>query len=273
MKSRKISMVIALAAAASIAAITAFLSSGAAPSPKPETGQSAPVQTAQAPTVEQSGEYGWEMHPGTAETRGAPETDNPQFTAGMECETGQYQGDRIMPGSIGQIVAGPMHSTGFVIREDGLMATAAHSVSGHTTTEVRLGNRTYTGDVVMVHRKVDVALVQIRHDGETFQSLRMPPKEWLPMGKLTIVGFPRMCYAEYRGYALPQWLREERLFVDVHVQGGASGAPVMDRHGIVVGLVYGYSITTRLTSGAIIHGHWYHDRNPESWVHLAQVDW
>ena len=58
MKSRKISMVIALAAAASIAAITAFLSSGAAPSPSPETGQSAPVQTVQAPTVEQSGEYG-----------------------------------------------------------------------------------------------------------------------------------------------------------------------------------------------------------------------
>ena len=272
MKSRKISMALALAAAASIAAIIAFLSSGAAPFPTLKPGESAQVHRAQAPTVEQSGEYGWEIHPGTEETRRSPETDGPPFTAGMDCETGQHQGDRIMPNSIGQIVAGPKQSTGFVIREDGLMATAAHSVSHHTKTAVRLGNRTYTGDVVMVHRKVDVALVQIRHDGETFQPLWIAPEGYPPTDTLTIAGFPKKCYAEYRGRALPKWLREGQLFLDVRVQGGTSGAPVMDQHGIVVGLVYGYSITGH-TSAAVIHGDWYHDRDQESWVHLARVDW
>ena len=253
----------ATAAIAAIAAITAFPLSEEAPAPVPEPGRETASHMIQAaPPGDGSQEP-------RAEPKAQRNAETPRFTAGRDCKDEQYEGDRILPNTIGEVIAGNKQGTGFIIREDGLMATTRHGVTDHATAEVRLGSRTYTADVVLVHGEKDVALLQIRHKGEEFQPIATGPKGWTPIQQVTVVGFPDGCYMEYRAKPISSML-PLLLLVDHPSQGGHSGSPIMDQYGIMTGIA---TVSNTERTGAEFHDTWFHDRLFSSWVRLAKVDW
>lgn len=269
--SRITSMATAISAAAAIAAITVFLLSGKAPTPVLHPAQDAVQQRGaqefpEEPEAQETGSTSSSKPAITAEQR-----DGPRFAADAECADGRYQGDRILPESIGVVQAGSKRSTGFVIREDGLMAAAAHGVSGHVKVRVRLGSKTHPASVVLVHRKVDVALLQV-HGAPRLEPLTVRPMGIEPQGVMLAVGFPGSCYGEYRGEVVRNLSEFSFFEIGAHVSGGASGSPVLDENGMVAGLISGRSLID-FTSSAVNSDNWYHDREWGSWVRLAKVDW
>ena len=99
--SRITSMAMAIAAAAAIAAIIAFLLSGKAPTPMLHPAEHAVQQRGaqefpEEPEAQETGRPSSATPAITAERQ-----DNPGFAADAECADGHYQGDRILPESIG----------------------------------------------------------------------------------------------------------------------------------------------------------------------------
>jgi S1-C subfamily serine protease len=147
------------------------------------------------------------------------------------------------------------HGTGWLL-EPGLIVTAEHVISGHAHATVRQSSAThFTASVLAFDSQRDVALLAYAPSGVTLSPSASP----LPLGDISSAdsGAPLMAL----GYsnagvkadgtvggasanvgvlsqitAFPETTLGLNLEMDVPVDPGDSGGPILDRHGNVVGM-------------------------------------
>ncbi len=145
-------------------------------------------------------------------------------------------------------------ATGFVVGQDGLIATAKHVVEaakGHKLYAVINENGKITIRYVfgfLRHPDADAALLLVRHQ---FKS-ETPPRfsALLPNEKLFAVGFPMSekvrdnptlssgnFFKNVHGTALSTLQRSYSILAHLPVDEGSSGGPIFDRYGNVAGLL------------------------------------
>jgi S1-C subfamily serine protease len=133
--------------------------------------------------------------------------------------------------------------SGFSISPDGLILTAAHVVSGKTVELSRRGETaTFTGTVVRVARKHDVALIVLAGAGADQPCLEVEPAPPSAGDDVYAIGSPAsqdLAFSLTRGIVSGLRLQEgiQLVQTDASLSPGNSGGPLLDRHARVVGIV------------------------------------
>ena len=133
--------------------------------------------------------------------------------------------------------------TGFVVHSDGLLVTCAHCVEGVSQIEVNLGGRSYTGTVVGLDQKHDLALVRIPATG--LPALHLANSDAVQLAEeVRAVGFP---LSDFLGTSVKitrgsiagvmEKNGDKLLQVDATINPGNSGGPLVNSRGEVVGVV------------------------------------
>jgi S1-C subfamily serine protease len=157
---------------------------------------------------------------------------------------GDYQKAR---SSVVRIECGGAHGAGFFFHSPRHIATAYHVIElGRGVTVTLSDGRSFDAEVVATDVKHDLAILEI-HEGAS--NAPLPPATDKPdFGTpILIIGHPlatRSMVGERKG--LLEWnpgrgivtrLGDEWLQIDVLVNGGDSGGPVLDREGRVLGVI------------------------------------
>ena len=135
-------------------------------------------------------------------------------------------------------------STGFVLTASGIIATAYHVV-GNPTAEA-LGAMTFDGQVytvkeVLAARKIDdIAILQL--DGSGFQPLPLSPNASVGT-PVAMIGHPSRQFYMLTAGVISRYFAQRDAGVEVRwlsataeIGGGASGGPLLDTSGSVVGM-------------------------------------
>lgn len=153
------------------------------------------------------------------------------------------------PGSQGSEVARPeiASGSGVLLTEDGVVATAAHVVSGASSIRVVVGGNEYDAEVVAVDVSNDVALIQVRGFRGSSQIATIGDDAALRLGaRVAAIGFPfssrlgeSPTYTEGTVSSLSAgFLDDARLIqISAPVQPGNSGGPLFNEVGEVIGIV------------------------------------
>ena len=145
--------------------------------------------------------------------------------------------------AVARIITASGHGTGFFIRSDGLLATAFHVIAGANNATVHLpsGQACEVEGVVAVRPELDLALLKVRPERlPSVQPLiRVAEKPSLEAPVVTI-GYPGnkeqtvtqglLLHEENRAHSRP-------LPLDLKVQGGNSGGPLLNAEGEAVAVV------------------------------------
>jgi hypothetical protein len=180
------------------------------------------------------------LHPKT--TRAEPP---PQPAPAPEWFQSVYQKART---SVVRVESAHGHGTGFFFHSPRHIATALHVVDVGRSITVRLfDKRSFEAVVVATDAKADLAILEIV-DGQPNGTPLLPSTEKPDFGTpILIIGHPaasrevleaRKGLLEWNpGRGIVTRLGEEWLQVDVVVNGGDSGGPVLDREGRVLGVI------------------------------------
>ena len=131
--------------------------------------------------------------------------------------------------------------TGFVVREDGVIATNFHVIGEHRAFRVKLSDgKTYEPKAILaVDRNKDLALVQIDRDGLT--PLPLGDSDGLSPGQAILslgnpLGFD---FSVSQGVvaALRELENNPMIQVAITIEPGSSGSPVLDMKGNVIGAI------------------------------------
>ena len=150
--------------------------------------------------------------------------------------------DNALP-SVVQVLVGEGSGSGFIVNEDGLVVTNEHVVAGYDRVQVRLGTGggNYGGEVVGVHRTLDLAYIQIDGSRE-FTPIAIGDSDEIRVGEPVIaIGFP-LGSELGRDATLTTGVvsakRQEQgyLQTDASLNPGNSGGPLLDANGYVVGI-------------------------------------
>jgi S1-C subfamily serine protease len=145
------------------------------------------------------------------------------------------------------------HGTAFVVRKDGLLATAAHVADNPGEKLVQFQNgKAFIADIVYSNSKKDVALLQLRAPaGESFSPVQLGSSKALSDNeKLVAIGHPRRWQSLYASTGRTTDLKlsetyasstrtystKNQIQVEMAGAGGLSGSPVFDVGGKVVGI-------------------------------------
>lgn len=153
---------------------------------------------------------------------------------------------------IGWIDLVTVEGTGFVLTKDGLVLTNAHVARDPDTIRARraTGGATLRGELLAISDSQDLALIQLRDArGEKARTEPVRLRDQLALGgPVAILGFPARPYGG--GGANPVTLTTgvissaeltiggvPRCQTDAASNAGASGSPLLDRDGAVLGIV------------------------------------
>jgi S1-C subfamily serine protease len=147
--------------------------------------------------------------------------------------------------------------TAFAVRSDGVLLTNRHVVAGESGTErprriaVRFADsdQTWRGRVLATSQDVDLAVVKVdlRSPVPTVQGLNSRPDTLRQGDPVAVVGFPlgtelpmsgAVARTSFSAGSVSKVLVDV-LQVDGYGASGASGSPIFDRTGQVVGVLYG----------------------------------
>ena len=143
--------------------------------------------------------------------------------------------------SVARIVTGSGSGTGFVINQNGLVATNKHVVDGHTQVDVRMatGSR-YQGTVTKRHPTLDLAYIAI-DSTQTFTPIAVGDSDEVRVGAEVIaIGFPlgsTLGSEPTVSRGIISAKRDGRLQTDASVNPGNSGGPLLDMFGQAIGVV------------------------------------
>jgi S1-C subfamily serine protease len=138
--------------------------------------------------------------------------------------------------------------TGFVIREDGLILTNFHVISGDQQPEVTLPEikKSFPARILAKDRTADLALIKIEPAGRKFAALKLGDSEALQVGqKVLAIGNPfQFDFTLTTGIisSLGRSLRTESgtlegmVQTDAAINPGNSGGPLLDSQGHVIGI-------------------------------------
>ncbi len=174
--------------------------------------------------------------------------------------------------------------TGFVISDDGLVATNLHVIGEGRpfTVELANGKEARVVEVYAADRHLDLALVRIEAPGETFKPLQVAGDETLADGApVVVMGNPYgLKYSVVSGVLSGRREVDGRsmLQLAVPIEPGNSGGPVLDLEGRVHGVVTMKSAVTENLGFAVPSTHLTTLRdkpNPvpiDRWVRLGALD-
>ncbi len=133
--------------------------------------------------------------------------------------------------------------TGFVVAENGIIATCAHVVEGAKRMVVNLSGQSYPATVIAIDAKSDVALIRINASGlpvlpladsnavqlaESVRAIGYPLSDVLGTGvKVTTGTIAGIIQDKQRG---------QRIQIDASINPGNSGGPVVNGAGQVIGV-------------------------------------
>lgn len=130
--------------------------------------------------------------------------------------------------------------TGFIVRDDGWIATNLHVIAGSKNLEVKLkdGRAFRVVEVVAVDRERDVAVVRI--DAEKLEPIDLGEREVSVGEPVVAIGHP-LGLSDTVSDGLVSGIREVReglqiLQVSAPIAPGSSGGPLIDRDGKVIGI-------------------------------------
>ena len=134
--------------------------------------------------------------------------------------------------------------TGFVIRDDGLILTNRHVVENASSLLVLLpGNIRKNAEVVKIDDSQDLAIVRIR-SGDRLPVARLSPVDLPPEGaQCYAIGYPlldRIGASMKITQGIVSGLSRTApadIITDAKVNPGNSGGPLLDSHGLVIGIV------------------------------------
>jgi len=142
--------------------------------------------------------------------------------------------------SVVRIVGKGSLGTGFVVREDGWIATNLHVIAGSKRLEVRLkdGREFTVVEVIAVDRQRDVAVVRI--DAKQLEPISLGEREVSVGEPVVAIGHP-LGLSDTVSDGLVSGVREVRdglqvLQVSAPIAPGSSGGPLIDREGKVIGI-------------------------------------
>ena len=149
--------------------------------------------------------------------------------------------------SVVQIIAGSGAGTGFIINEDGLVATNRHVVDGTDRVTVRLASGvTAQASVVERHRCLDLAYLQVE-SGELLVPTAIGDSDDIRVGETVIaIGFPlgqTLGLEPTVSVGIVSAKRGDRIQTDASLNPGNSGGPLLNTSGQTIGVV-----TSRLDS-------------------------
>jgi len=136
------------------------------------------------------------------------------------------------------------NGSGTVISQDGLVLTAAHVLPSSADIRFRLGNATFTAELISIDRESDLALLKINAGNLTAAPLSLASSARLGMPVFT-VGFPNI---KLQGFS-PKLNRGEisslagyqddpnNWQISVPVSPGNSGGALFDNNGNIIGVV------------------------------------
>ena len=150
--------------------------------------------------------------------------------------------DNALP-SVVQVLVGEGSGSGFIVNEDGLVVTNEHVVAGYDRVQVRLGTGggNYGGEVVGVHRTLDLAYIQIDGSRE-FTPIAIGDSDEIRVGEPVIaIGFPLGSELGRdatitTGVISAKREGQDYLQTDASLNPGNSGGPLLDANGYVVGI-------------------------------------
>lgn len=132
--------------------------------------------------------------------------------------------------------------TAFVVHPDGLLVTCAHVVRGAAKVNVALGGKEYTGEVVGLDDRHDLALVRIA--ATKLPALPLADSEKVLLGEeVRAIGFPlsdvlgesvKVTRGSVSGLITQKG--DKLLQVDAAINPGNSGGPLVNARGEVVGI-------------------------------------
>lgn len=146
----------------------------------------------------------------------------------------------------GQWHAGP--ASGFLISESGAFVTCYHVVNDENTSALLA--MTYEGEIYPVKevlaasRRLDLAILQLETGDDSFEALPVSRNAPAPGEPVTVISHPaRRFYSLTHGMVSRYHRKRARggavpvMTVTADFARGSSGAPVLDDHGGVVGIV------------------------------------
>jgi len=148
-------------------------------------------------------------------------------------------------------------ATGFAVRDNGTLLTSRHVVAGESGTErprriaVRFADseQTWRARVLATSSDVDLAVIKVDLRGRvpTVHGLSSRPDTLRQGDPVAIVGFPmgtelpmsgEVARTSFSAGSVSKALSDV-LQIEGYGASGASGSPIFDRHGQVVGILYG----------------------------------
>ena len=133
--------------------------------------------------------------------------------------------------------------TGFVVAENGMIATCAHVVEGAKRMEVNLGGQAYPATVIAVDARSDVALIRV--NASNLPVLSLTDSESVQLAEaVRAIGYPlsdvlgtdvKVTTGTIAGI-IQDKERGKRIQIDASINPGNSGGPVVNEAGQVVGI-------------------------------------
>jgi Trypsin-like peptidase domain len=211
--------------------------------------ESAPVEASiPAPEPDQSGDPAGQA-PGSAEASlttagasllttppGAPGEIAPATPSPLSLE--DIVG-RVLP-AVASITAGQSRGTGFFVRHDQVL-TNAHVVEGQTSVRLQVGEATYTARVTIVAQGSDLAMLQVYNPDPKQATLRLGSISTARVGEEVIaVGSALGVLSNTVTRGIVSAIRDvgtvRLVQTDAAINPGNSGGPLVDRHGVVIGI-------------------------------------
>ena len=144
--------------------------------------------------------------------------------------------------SVVEILTQTGTGTGFIVTQDGVIATNRHVVEGSQDVLVRLeSGETFPGSVFDVHPSLDLAYIQA-YSGGRFTPVGLADSDEIRVGDDVIaIGFPLgselgQDMTVTRGIISAKRKDEALLQTDASLNPGNSGGPLLDVYGCVVGI-------------------------------------
>ncbi len=168
------------------------------------------------------------------ETAPASTTSTTEAPSSLEDVVG-----RVLP-AVASITAGQARGTGFFVRHDQVL-TNAHVVDGQSSVRLQVGDATYSARVVTIAQGSDLAILQVYGANPQQPTLRLGSASSARVGQEVIaVGSALGVLSNTVTRGIVSAFRDvgsvRLIQTDAAINPGNSGGPLVDRHGVVIGI-------------------------------------
>ncbi|HEU4692000.1 MAG TPA: trypsin-like peptidase domain-containing protein [Vicinamibacterales bacterium] len=168
------------------------------------------------------------------ETSPASTTSTTEAPSSLEDVVG-----RVLP-AVASITAGQARGTGFFVRHDQVL-TNAHVVDGQSSVRLQVGDATYSARVVTIAQGSDLAILQVYGANPQQPTLRLGSASSARVGQEVIaVGSALGVLSNTVTRGIVSAFRDvgsvRLIQTDAAINPGNSGGPLVDRHGVVIGI-------------------------------------